>query len=48
MASATVLAILFVPIFFVVVMRLFRIGKASAAVAPPPLHVAPASTVRGT
>ena len=31
MASATVLAILFVPLFFVVVMRLFRIGSTSAA-----------------
>jgi multidrug efflux pump subunit AcrB len=33
MASATVLAILFVPLFFVVVMRLFRIGNASSAAA---------------
>jgi hydrophobe/amphiphile efflux-1 (HAE1) family protein len=47
MASATVLAILFVPLFFVVVMRLFRISKASpaaaAAAATPELPAAPSS-----
>jgi multidrug efflux pump subunit AcrB len=42
MASATVLAILFVPLFFVVVMRLFRIGNPSPAVTT---HAAPESPV---
>jgi hydrophobe/amphiphile efflux-1 (HAE1) family protein len=47
MASATVLAILFVPLFFVVVMRLFRIGNASSAVAAPEVLVTPSSLARG-
>jgi hydrophobe/amphiphile efflux-1 (HAE1) family protein len=37
MASATVLAILFVPLFFVVVMRLFRIGNAPVATSELPV-----------
>ncbi len=41
MASATVLAILFVPLFFVVVMRLFRIADASPAAATPELPAGP-------
>jgi HAE1 family hydrophobic/amphiphilic exporter-1/multidrug efflux pump len=47
MASATVLAILFVPLFFVVVMRLFRIGTASSAVTAPERLVTPSSPARG-
>ncbi len=50
MASATVLAILFVPVFFVVVMRLFRIGTATTAggaAAPEPMVTQP-SPARGT
>jgi Cu/Ag efflux pump CusA len=48
MASATVLAILFVPLFFVVVMRLFRIGNAAAPVSAPELRVTPSSPARET
>jgi hypothetical protein len=44
MASATVLAILFVPLFFVVVMRLFRIADASPAAATPELPAGPELT----
>jgi multidrug efflux pump subunit AcrB len=50
MASATVLALLFVPLFFVVVMRLFRIGNAAAAVSArelPDVLVTPSSPLRG-
>jgi Cu/Ag efflux pump CusA len=36
MASATVLAIFFVPLFFVVVMRLFRVGTATMTPAQSP------------
>jgi multidrug efflux pump subunit AcrB len=47
MASATVLAILFVPLFFVVVMRLFRIRNGSPAVSAPELLVTPSPANRG-
>jgi hydrophobe/amphiphile efflux-1 (HAE1) family protein len=46
MASATVLAILFVPLFFVVVMRLFRIRNASSAVRVPESPITPSQPAR--
>jgi hydrophobe/amphiphile efflux-1 (HAE1) family protein len=51
MASATLLAVVFVPVFFVVVMRLFRIGDTAphtpAGTASPDEPIAPPAAARG-